>query len=120
MQTKENPLLNALIICNPGRFGGINLLLEVLSKGTRSVEVTSRALIQMAARSDDVIKPEPYIYIGKELGLIRENNRELKLTSLGRQVFSVATLPPYDRFNQLQIDLLVPACSTLPKHNLYP
>jgi len=108
MQTKENPLLNALNICNPGRFGGINLLLEVLSKGTRSVEVTSRALIQMAARSDDVIKPEPYITIGKELGLIRENNHELELTNLGRQVFSVATWPPHDRLNQLQIDLLAP------------
>lgn len=108
MPIKENLLLNALISCHPSRFGGINILLDVLSKGTKSIEVTNRALIQMAARSDDVIKPEPYIYIGKELGLIRENNRELELTSLGRQVFSAATLPPYDRFNQLQIDLLAP------------
>lgn len=108
MPTKENLLLNALISCHPSRFGGINLLLEILSKGTKSIEVTNRALIQMAARSDDVIKPDPYISIGKELGLIREDNRELELTSLGRQVFSVATLPPYDRLNQLQIDLLAP------------
>jgi len=108
MATKENLLLNALISCRPSRFGGINLLLEVLSKGIKSIEVTNRALIQMAARSDDVIKPDPYISIGKELGLIREENRDLELTTLGRQVFSIATWPPYDRLNQLQIDLLAP------------
>lgn len=108
MPTKENQLLDALISCTPGRLGVINLLLEVLYRGNRSVEVTNRALLQMAAKSDDAIRPESYLDIGKEFNLIRENNHELELTSLGRQVFSVATLPPHDRLNQQQIDLLAP------------
>ncbi len=101
-------LLEVLANSNPGRIGEINLLLETLSKGKRSVTITNRALIEMAGKSDGAIKCSEYIVIGKELQLIRQNNNELELTDFGRQVISVASWPPYDRLNQEQIILLAP------------
>ena len=102
------PLLEALANSNPGRIGGINLLLETLSKGKRPVTITNRAIIEMAGKSDGAIKSSEYIIIGKELQLIRQNNNELELTDFGHQVISVASWPPYDRLNQEQIILLAP------------
>jgi hypothetical protein len=108
MTVRRNPLVDALVSCSPCRLGEINLLLEVLSKSGRSIEVTNRALLQMASKSDYGIKSEQYIVISKELGLVYDQNRELELTAFGRRFVSLATWPPFDRLNQSQIDLIAP------------
>ena len=104
----QEPLIEALTNINPERIGEINLLLDILSAGKKSITIAKRALIEMAGKSDGPTKSNECISICKALQLIGIENDGLELTEFGRQVISVATWPPYDRLNQRQIDLLVP------------
>lgn len=104
----SEPLVEALIDIGGGRIGETNLVLDVLSTGRKTADITARALIEMAGKSSNPIKSKQLILIGKELNLISNVGNDLELTSLGNSFISVATWPPYERFNQKQMDLLAP------------
>ena len=65
-------------------------------------------IFQSAGKSDRIPNPELYLRIAKHLGLIAFADEEIHLTGLGHRLLNAATWPPFDEFNQAQLELICP------------
>ena len=108
MAVSGSRMVKALQILDPVRIGEINLLLDALSHRARRRDLTYRVISGMAARCDQLLQPELYITLGKELRLIGEKDNVLKLTRLGKLMLTSSSWPPYDRLTDAQIEIIAP------------
>ncbi len=113
--TPTTALSEALITLDPARLGEVNLLLQALATGAKAQDVTSKAVLAMAGRSDRIPQPDLYISVALRLGLVQEVQQELQLTTLGRQMTTASPGLPTDRLNDLQANLLAPELLTHPE-----
>ncbi|PPD58433.1 DUF3883 domain-containing protein [Dehalogenimonas etheniformans] len=88
-------------------FGELNLVLHVMTDTPRDRQTIASAIYQYSGATDQIPKPNLYIDVSLEIGLLEQNNHDLELTQLGRRLKNIST-NNIDRFTNLQLKLLSP------------
>ncbi len=87
---------------SPERIGSANLVLACLSDGPRETEPTVRALLMRSGVSGGLVNPRDCLLLTMELGLVDETRGELRLSTLGEELLTAASWPPYNLLTEEQ------------------
>ena len=87
---------------SPEQIGSANLVLACLSDGPRETEPTVRALLMRSGVSGGLVNPRDCLLLTMELGLVDETRGELRLSTLGEELLTAASWPPYNLLTEEQ------------------
>ena len=93
------PLFDSI---GPEQLGSINLVLASLASGPREMEPTVRALLMHSGVSGALVNPRECLRLAIVLGLVDEARGEARLSTLGQDLLTTASWPPYNLLNEDQ------------------
>ena len=100
-------LIEIITELGASRLGEVNLLLNVMTKGTRERQTIIKDIFGFAGATDQIPRPDLYIPFALSIGLLIEHSEELTLTPLGLRVYE-ESLETVDTFTPAQIHLISP------------
>ena len=86
----------------PEDIGSVNLVLACLADGLHETEPTVRALLMRSGISGGAVNARACLCLAIQLGILKQDGQEVRLTALGEELLLSASWPPYKVLTQVQ------------------
>ena len=89
-------------LVGPEDIGSVNLVLACLAGGLQETGPTIRALLMRSGVSGGIVNARACLCFAIQLGLVEEDDQEVRLSPLGEELLQFASWPPYNVLAQAQ------------------